>query len=74
MTATKWTIPSEGRRSSSTTSNLTPPRGMDDRNGTDVDASALAARFYELGFDLEILHNQSVKEMQNILEKCKQIF
>ena len=45
--------------------------GLNDRNGTDTDASALAARFYELGFEPEILHNQSAKEMQNVLEKCK---
>ncbi|KAK3091451.1 hypothetical protein FSP39_019937 [Pinctada imbricata] len=43
--------------------------GLNDRNGTDVDASALACRFSELGFEPEIRHNQSAKEMKDTISQ-----
>jgi hypothetical protein len=40
-------------------------------NGTDVDASALANRFAELGFDVEIEDDVTTEEMLQIMKKCK---
>lgn len=43
--------------------------GLGPRNGTDVDASALANRFAELGFDVEIEDDVTTEEMLQIMKK-----
>ena len=48
-----------------------PKVGLGPRNGTDVDASALANRFAELGFDVEIEDDVTTEEMLQIMKKCK---
>lgn len=44
--------------------------GLGARNGTDVDASALANRFAELGFDVELEDDVTTEEMMQIMKKC----
>ncbi|CAC5377704.1 CASP7 [Mytilus coruscus] len=43
--------------------------GLGARNGTDVDASALANRFAELGFDVELEDDVTTEEMLQIMKK-----
>lgn len=46
-----------------------PSVGLGPRNGTDVDASALANRFAELGFEVEIEDDVTREEMMQIMKK-----
>ena len=43
--------------------------GLGERTGTDVDAVAIQQRFSEMGFEAEIVDNQTVKDMVQILHK-----
>lgn len=43
--------------------------GLGPRTGTDQDAAALHERFTEIGFEVEVLSNLTVKDMQTILYK-----
>ena len=45
--------------------------GLGERTGTDVDAVAIQQRFSEMGFEAEIVDNQTVKDMVQILHKGK---
>ena len=42
---------------------------LGERTGTDVDAIALHQRFSEMGFEAEVIDNQTVKDMAQILYK-----
>lgn len=46
-----------------------PNTGLNDRNGTDVDASALCCRLSELDFDVDLFHNLKADEIKQQLHK-----
>lgn len=43
--------------------------GLGPRTGTDQDAAALHQRFTEMGFDVDVYVNQTVRDMLQILTK-----
>ena len=42
---------------------------LGERSGTDVDAIAIHQRFSEMGFEVEVFNNLSVKDMVQVLHK-----
>jgi len=40
---------------------------MEERSGTDVDAESLRADFTQLGFNVRVEHNQTAKQMENLM-------
>ncbi|XP_062591288.1 caspase-7-like [Saccostrea cucullata] len=47
-----------------------PNTGLNDRNGTDVDASALCCRLSELDFEVDLFHNLKADEIKYQLKKA----
>ncbi|XP_061192464.1 caspase-7-like [Saccostrea echinata] len=47
-----------------------PNTGLNDRNGTDVDASALCCRLSELDFEVDLFHNLKADEILSQLKKA----
>ena len=47
-----------------------PGLGMEDRMGSDVDASAIYQRFQELGFDCDLLNDATADQIIQKLKQC----
>lgn len=50
-----------------------PGTGLNERNGTDQDASALCCRLSELDFDVDLFHNLKAEEIKVTLQKGQEM-
>ena len=50
-----------------------PNTNLGERNGTNRDRDQMKLLFQNLGYDVQIFDDRSVKEIKNIIEDCKKI-
>ena len=65
----KMNYPNRGKAIIINNKTFNPNTGLNERNGTDQDASALCCRLSELDFDVDLHHNLKAEEIKNILKK-----
>ncbi|XP_078319668.1 caspase-7-like [Crassostrea virginica] len=66
----KMNYPNRGKAIIINNKTFNPNTGLNERNGTDQDASALCCRLSELDFDVDLHHNLKAEEIKNTLKKA----
>lgn len=69
----KMDYPNRGKAIIINNKKFNPGTGLNERNGTDQDASALCCRLSELDFDVDLFHNLKAEEIKVTLQKAAEL-